>query len=84
MKSSIVKEIELEREKQDRLWGGKDHDAINTSNDWISILTKHVGRAVHWPWTPERFRQQMIVIAALAVAAVEWVDTQSRVDRPSV
>ena len=85
MNSAINREIEIEREKQDRLWGGKDHDAINTSNDWIAILTKHVGRAVYWPWTPERFRQQMIVIAALAVAAVEWCDsTSSRVDKPSV
>jgi len=35
---------------------------------------KHLGRAVHFPWTPEMFKRQMIVIAALAVAAIEWAD----------
>lgn len=79
---AIIKEIEIEREKQDRLWGGKDHDSMHTSHDWIAYLTKHVGKAVHWPWTPERFRQQMIIVAALAVAAVEWCDMNiSRVEK---
>ena len=48
---AIIKEIEIEREKQDRLWGGKDHDSMHTSHDWIAYLTKHVGKAVHWPST---------------------------------
>jgi hypothetical protein len=83
--AAVFKEIEIEREKQDRIWGGQDHDRIHTSHDWISYLTKHVGRAVHWPWTPERFRQQMIVVAALAVAAIDWCDTKTAtVAKPSV
>jgi len=72
-REGIYREISHEREKQDRLWGGPDHDRMHTSHDWIAYLTKHVGRAVHWPWTPEKFRQEMIVVAALAVAAIEWV-----------
>lgn len=76
--AAIFKELVLEREKQDRMWGGQEHDALNTPNDWISVITKHVGRAVHWPWTPERFRQQMVVVGALAVAAIEWCDREHR------
>ncbi len=72
-REGIWREITLEREKQDRMWGGQDHDRMHNSHDWIAYLTKHVGRAVHWPWTPEKFRQEMIVVAALAVAAIEWV-----------
>ena len=73
-REAIYREIIVEREKQDRIWGGPDHDRVLTSNDWIAYISKHVGKAVHWPWSPERFRQQMFVIAALAVAAIEWID----------
>jgi hypothetical protein len=72
-REGIYREISLEREKQDRLWGGADHDRMHSSHDWIAYITKHVGRAVFWPWTPEKFKAEMIVVAALAVAACEWV-----------
>ena len=77
---AIFREVVIERERQDRIWGGPDHDVIHTSNDWIAYLTKHVGRAVFWPWTPEKFRQQMVIVAALAVAAIEWSET--KVEKP--
>jgi hypothetical protein len=73
-REAIYREITTERERQDRIWGGPEHDRKQTSNDWIAYLAKHVGKAVRWPWSPEQFRQQMIVIAALAVAAIEWID----------
>lgn len=74
-KAAIFSEISLEREKQDKQWGGADHDLHHTPNDWIAFLTKHVGRAVHWPWNTVTFRRQMVVVAAVAVAAIEWCDT---------
>jgi hypothetical protein len=87
-REGIYREISLEREKQDKMWGGKEHDRMHTSHDWIAYLTKHVGRAVHWPWTPEKFRQEMIVVAALAVAAIEWValapNAKPKTDKPAV
>jgi hypothetical protein len=73
-REAIFRQIAIEREKQDRLWGGADHDRVHKSHDWVAYITKHVGRAVFWPWTPEKFRQQMVIVAALAVAAVEWID----------
>jgi hypothetical protein len=82
---AIFKEIAIERERQDRIWGGQDHDAIHTAHDWVAYLTKHVGKSVHWPWTPERFRQQMVIIGALSVAAVRWCDTRTPlIEKPSV
>jgi hypothetical protein len=80
-REAIYREVSLEREKQDRQWGGPEHDRVHTSNDWVAYLTKHVGRAVFWPWTPEKFRVQMITVAALAVAAIEWIDLKP-VNRP--
>lgn len=73
-KDSIYSEITIERAKQDKQWGGAEHDAHHSSNDWVAYLTKHVGRAVHWPWNVVTFRRQMIVVAAVAVAAIEWCD----------
>lgn len=70
----IFAQISGERDKQDRMWGGEGHDDCNTPNDWIALVSKHVGRAVHWPWNVQTFRHQMVIIAAIAVAAVEWAD----------
>ena len=75
-RETIFREVSRERDRQDRLWGGPDHDRAHTAHDWIAYLTKHVGRAVFSPWTPEGFRKQMIVVAALAVAAIEWIDLE--------
>jgi hypothetical protein len=83
MREAIFREFEIERDKQDRMWGGEAHDAHHTAHDWIAYLVKHVGKAVHWPWTVERFRHQMVIIGALSVAIIEWCDAQRTVgDRP--
>jgi hypothetical protein len=67
-------EIKAERERQDAKWGGAKHDDTHTNFDWIVYLTKHVGKAVSWPFDKSRFRTQMVRVAALAVAAIEWAD----------
>jgi hypothetical protein len=68
----IYGEIEAERERQDEKWGGPEHDDGHTSHDWVAYLARHAGKAVMWPFGPSLFRRQMIRVAALAVAAVEW------------
>jgi len=70
----IFGEILAERKAQDTKWGGSVHDDTHTNFDWIAYLAKHTGKAVQWPFDKQLFRQQMIKVAALAVAAVEWVD----------
>ena len=73
-RDSIYAEINAERDKQDRMWGGPEGDEVNAPNDWVAIVAKHVGRATHWPWTVRLFRHQMVIVAAVAVAAIEWAD----------
>lgn len=77
MLNSILDEIRDERDQQDAQWGGAGHDDQHTNFDWICYLTKHVGRAVQWPFDPAVFRRQMVIVAALAVAAIEWCDRRS-------
>lgn len=71
---TIYEEVHDERVAQDKKWGGAERDDTNTSYHWLAYLTKHSGRAVTNPWDRALFRQQMIRVAALAVAAVEWCD----------
>ena len=73
-RESIFREIAAERQRQDDKWGGLGHDDTHTSNDWVSFLTKHMGKAITFPWDPQLFRHQMVRVAALAVAAIEWHD----------
>ena len=74
MRNDIFKEIEAERVAQDERWGGPEHDDKHGSYDWIAFITRNVGLAVTRPWDAREFRRRMVRVAALAVAAVEWVD----------
>lgn len=70
-------EVEKERGHQDTQWGGPEHDDTHAPRDWIAILGKHFGRLErNWdePKAIAHFRRQLIKVAAVAVAAVEWCD----------
>ena len=85
MRENIFAEIGRERQAQDEKWGGPAHDDKHTSYDWIAYLVRHTGKAVCWPWDAQVFRRQMVRVAALAVAAIEWVDrAQAKQVRESV
>ena len=71
---TIYDEIKQKRVSQDAQWGGPEGDDNNSSNDWVAFIAKHAGRGVMRPWDLGLFRRQMIHVAALAVAAVEWCD----------
>lgn len=75
---TILREIEIERHYgQDRKWGGAKHDDEHTDRDWVFYITKHLGKAVTWPFNAGVFRKQMIRVAALAVAAIQALDRAS-------
>lgn len=71
---TIYEEIHDERVAQDKKRGGSSNEDKNKSYDWLAFIRKNAGRAVKQPWDRARFRQQMIRVAAFAVAAVEWCD----------
>jgi len=70
----IMKEIFGERERQDRKWGGESHDDMHNGNDWIAYIIKQLGRAIINDASGQLFRAQMVKVASLAVAAIEWHD----------
>lgn len=81
---SIIDEILVERNRQDgQLWG-QAFDNRNTPNDWAAYIGQYAGRAIEiyraGPSKPKyrfdapRFRDSMVKVAALAVAAIETFD----------
>lgn len=73
----ILAEVAEERTWQDSRWGGAEHDDRHTPAEWVALLARHLGLAVDdggETTDPERFRRQMIRLAALAVAAAESFD----------
>lgn len=71
-RQEIFAEVNAERVLQDAKWGGHQHDQSHSPNDWIAYITKHAGKAADG----DSFRDQMIKVAALAIAAIESIDVK--------
>lgn len=68
-RSAVYDLINAERAYQDSKW--KDVDDKNTPNDWIAYITAYTGKAYSIPFNRDQFRQALVKVAALAVAALE-------------
>lgn len=78
--SPVVREVMSERARQDAKWGGTWHDDTHSLLDWWAFIRQRMtGRS--YPEGPQRERQDLIEIAALAIAAVESMDRKN--GRPS-
>jgi hypothetical protein len=73
----IFDEINRERLYQDERWGN-EFDKLNSPNDWVAYIVSYLGRAVTMPWNYLYFRQALIKVAALCVAALEQNDFAPR------
>jgi hypothetical protein len=67
----IYDEIKAERAKQKNMWR---MDSFHSHTDWSGIITHELGQAVFIADEERTFREQMVKIAAVAVAAIEAVD----------
>ena len=82
-RQDIFDEIEGEREYQDRTWGGPEaDDKHNGLNDWVTYITRYSTKWFPGGFPPYsnlvlvRFRESMVKVAALAVAAIEQTDRE--------
>jgi hypothetical protein len=73
----IYLEIAEERVKQDEQWGGPEHDDEHTAFEWLGIITHYLGRGLIN--ADVLSRKAMVQVAALAVAAIEWIDRRHTV-----
>ena len=72
----ILSEVLTERERQDTKWGEQNHDP----SWWVVIETEELGEVAKAVFEKEldEYRQELIQVAAVAVAAVESLDRQAR------
>ncbi len=69
--NKIFEEILWERKRQDEQWGGARNDEKNSRNDWVSYIVYQLGKSTYGG---EKFREAMVKVAALALAAIESYD----------
>ena len=82
----VLADVITERQRQDIKWGPQqDHTPL----EWLSILGEEYGEAcqatnkAYWgnrPWAA--YRDELIQVAAVAVAMVENLDQRASEDRP--
>lgn len=80
----VLKDINEERERQDEEWGEQNHSPVI----WMPILMEEVGEAAQeavkshfadegvYGKHVDLYRQEMIQVAALAIAMIESLDRQ--------
>lgn len=79
---SIYDEIRAEREYQDNRWGGGCHDDEHDRDQWFDFILDYA-RGNRGERRGIGDRHRLIVIAALAVAAIEVHDRADEQDRIS-
>ncbi len=75
----VLDQVDAERHQQDEKWGGARHDDDHQRADWVSFIKDHLDRATKAaPHDMDEYRQQLLEIAALAVAGIESHDRKQR------
>jgi len=75
-----LKDILMERLRQNTIWGGPDHDDNHTFSDWLGFIESYTikcRRAVR-DHHPGKIRQRFVQIAALAHAGIESLDRKTQ------
>lgn len=78
-RGTIFAQIHEERRRQNAQWGGAHHDNAHSRRVWIGLIREHGDRAAKLARSRsgsagDSFRHRLVVIAALAVAAIEAHD----------
>ena len=63
-----------ERNMQDEKWGGAQHDAAHTPEEWCRLLDRYVTRISRSERGSVAYETALIQLAAVAVAALEVSD----------
>lgn len=78
--TEALRDVIAERVAQDAKWGEQNHDPYK----WLAILSEEVGEVAEAMLKGSRgnYRDEMVQVAAVAVAAVECLDRgKQEVDR---
>lgn len=77
---NILSEIARERKAQDAKHGGPENDDHHSTEDWALFLAHHLGQTVRAivDGNEAGYRQELIEMAALSVAAIEAFDRMGK------
>ena len=75
-REEIYREVDRERYRQDKKWGGPKHDDEHSHKEWVGFLVQNASRCLNLDESFHDFRTCMVRVAALAVAAIESNDRQ--------
>jgi len=74
--NSPINDVISERARQDAKWGGASHDDHHTVAEFVQLIEDYAGwaRTMAGMDSHEKARNRLIQVAALAVAACEYID----------
>ena len=75
--TKIIGDIARERDRQDLQWGGAAHDDEHIPYDWQGFIEKQCRRLCSGAIPANDYREHLVKIAAIAVAAIESYDRKA-------
>lgn len=73
-RSALIEQIAVELERAAEKWGGPSSDDRLARLTWLRLIDEHRMRATRYETSDDEYRHELVVIAALAVAAIEAHD----------
>lgn len=73
----VLTQVANERDRQDERWGGPGHDDTHDGQDWVHLVEVRCVKALQAK-SGHAYRERMVQVAALAVAAVQSFDRKPR------
>lgn len=73
-RENVIAQIDAEIERATEKWGGPSNDDRLDRLTWLRLIDEHRMRATRHGTSSDEHRHELVVIAALAVAAIEAHD----------
>ena len=74
VRAKVMEDILAERERQLALGWSINHDDTHTTAEFAGLITERVNPMLFGHTPVEKLREEMVEVAALAVAAIERID----------
>ena len=73
-RAELIEQIEAELARATEKWGGPSSDDRLDRLTWLRLIDEHRIRATRYGASGDEYRHELVVIAALAVSAIEAHD----------
>ncbi len=73
-RSELLEQIEAELVRAAEKWGGPASDNRLDRLTWLRLIDEHRIRATRYGASSDEYRHELVVIAALAISAIEAHD----------